>query len=77
MVLIEGLRPIAIGIAIGVASAIGLGRVLATMIYGVTARDVTTFVSVAILVAIVGVLASLLPAYRATRVDPMTALRCE
>jgi putative ABC transport system permease protein len=51
--------------------------VLTSLIYGVGARDVATFMTVALIVAAVGIVASLLPAYRATRVHPMAALRCD
>jgi putative ABC transport system permease protein len=77
MVMVEGMKPTLIGVVIGLAGALALGRVLSSVIYGVTARDVTTFVSVAAFMFCVGLLASTVPAYRATRVDPMKTLRDE
>ena len=77
MVLIDGLRPTIVGVVLGIAAAVSLSQVLATLIYGVTATDVPTYAAVAGLLTAVSVLASLLPAYRATRVDPVRALRDE
>jgi predicted permease len=76
-VVLDGLRPTLIGIAIGTAAAISLSHLLATLIFGVEATDVRTYVAVAGLLATVGVLASIIPAYRATLIDPVRALRDE
>jgi predicted permease len=75
MVVFEGLKPTAIGLAIGLAGAIALGRVLSTLVFGVTPHDIGTLTTVSILVLVVGIVASLLPAYRAIRVDPLRVLR--
>jgi putative ABC transport system permease protein len=77
MVVIEGMTPTLIGMAIGVAGALALGRVLSTLIYGVQATDPLTFVGVSAILAAVALFASLIPAYRATRVEPVKALREE
>ena len=77
MVVVEGLKPTVWGVVLGVASALALGRLLSALIFGVTPHDVTTLSSVATIIALVGVAATLLPAYRATRVDPVIALRDE
>jgi len=77
MVLIEGLKPTLAGLALGVAGAAALGRVLTSLVFGVTPRDATTFGVVSMVVLAVGLLACLVPAYRATRVDPLQALRAE
>jgi putative ABC transport system permease protein len=77
MVVIEGMKPTLVGLVIGIASAAALGRVLASLIFGVTSRDAATFTAVAIIVTAVGLAASAVPAYRATRVDPLQALRTE
>jgi predicted permease len=77
MVVLQGMKPTLIGIAIGIAGALALGRVLASVIYGVSARDLATFCTVAVTMTAVGLLASTLPAYRATCVDPMNTLRDE
>jgi putative ABC transport system permease protein len=73
----EGMKPTLLGVAIGLAGALALGRVMASVVYGVSARDMMTFASVAVLMTGIGLLASALPAYRATRVDPMKTLRDE
>ncbi len=65
------------GVAIGVGLALGLTRYLATLLYGVNTRDAWTFCSVTFLLITVALLASYIPALRATRVDPVNALRCE
>ena len=77
MVVIEGMKPTLIGVVIGLAAALALGRVLSSVIYGVSARDLVTFGSVSLLLTAVGLFASIIPAYRATRVDPMKTLREE
>jgi predicted permease len=77
LILIEGMRPTLIGLAIGLAGALALGRVLANLIYGVKPTDPITFGAVSVLLASVGLFASLIPAYRATRVEPMKTLRDE
>jgi putative ABC transport system permease protein len=77
LVVVEGMTPTLIGMAIGAAGALALGRVLSTLIYGVQASDPLTFVGVSALLAAVALLASLIPAYRATRVEPVKALREE
>jgi ABC-type antimicrobial peptide transport system permease subunit len=77
MVMVEGMTPTSIGLAIGIVSAVALGRVLTTLVFGITPRDGMTFVAVTLLVIGVGLVASAVPAYRATRVDPLQALRTE
>jgi putative ABC transport system permease protein len=77
MVVAEGMTPTLIGLAIGVVSATALGRVLTTLVFGVTPRDSTTFIVVSLIVILVGLIASAVPGYRATRVDPLQALRTE
>ena len=77
MVVIEGMKPTLIGVLIGLAGALALGRVLSSAIYGVSSRDLATFGTVSVLLTAVGFVASIIPAYRATRVDPMRTLREE
>jgi ABC-type antimicrobial peptide transport system permease subunit len=77
MVLVKGLRPIVAGVVIGLAAAYGLSRFMASHIYGVTATDPWTFAGVAMVLMAVGLVACLLPARRATKVDPLIALRSE
>jgi putative ABC transport system permease protein len=77
MVLREHLRLVAVGAAAGIVIALGLTRVMRTMLYDVSPTDVPTFVCTVAGLALVGLLAALVPARRATRVDPMVALRHE
>jgi putative ABC transport system permease protein len=77
MVIVEGLRPALLGLLIGVAGALALGRVVSSLIYGVTPGDPLTFLTVGALLILVAVVACVVPAYRATKVDPMVALRYE
>jgi predicted permease len=77
MVLGQGLRITLIGVAIGLAAAFGLTRLITTLIYGVGTTDPITFASVAILLSGVALFACYIPARRAMRVDPIIALRYE
>ncbi len=77
IVLGRGLRMVAIGIAVGVAGALAVTRLLASYLFGVSGHDPVTFVAVAGISTIVAISACLVPALRATRVDPMIALRYE
>jgi putative ABC transport system permease protein len=77
MVLSDGMKPILLGVAIGLAAAAALGRVVSSLIYGVTATDPLTFAGVAFLLVLVGLFATALPALRATRVKPVRTLREE
>ena len=77
MVVTDGLKPILVGVAIGLAAALALGRVVSSLIYGVRPTDPLTFATVAVLLVAVGVLATVVPAYRATRVEPIRTLRDE
>ena len=75
MVLRQAMRLAVIGSAIGLLGGFGLSRALRFMLYGVGANDPVTFIGVPLLLAAMALLASLLPARRATEVDPMVALR--
>ncbi len=77
MILLEGLRPTLLGVVVGIVSALGVGRLLTSVIFGVKSTDVLTFGIVSGVLVMVSVLASLLPGYRAMRVDPMRTLRDE
>jgi ABC-type antimicrobial peptide transport system permease subunit len=77
MVIGEAARLVAIGIAIGVAASLGITRLLSSFLYGIHTTDPLTFVAVALLLCFVAIAASYIPARRATRVDPVTALRYE
>jgi predicted permease len=77
MVMGGAARLAAVGVGVGLLGALLGTRLLASQLYGVSARDPLTYAGISLLLALVAVLASLLPALRATRVDPMSALRAE
>jgi predicted permease len=77
LVLGRGARLTAIGGAVGMVAALAVARLMASLLYGVSASDPWTFVAVTVLLAIVSGMACYIPAHRATRVDPMVALRYE
>ncbi len=76
-VLTDGLRTVVIGVAVGVALAILAGRFVASLLYGITPHDPATIAIVVAVLLVVAVAAALVPALRAARVDPVTALRSE
>jgi ABC-type antimicrobial peptide transport system permease subunit len=77
LVVVQGMKPTLAGIGIGLIAALGLGRVVSSLIYGVSSRDLVTFVAVTMVLVLVSFAASLIPALRATRVDPLAVLRDE
>jgi len=77
MVVADGMRPALVGVGFGFVGALALGRVLSSLIYGVTATDLFTFVAVSLLLASVALVASVIPALRAARVEPLKTLREE
>jgi putative ABC transport system permease protein len=77
MVVFQGMRLAIVGVAIGLMSAFGLTKLIASLLYGVKERDPVVFSGVPLLLSVVALLAVWLPARRATRVSPVDALRCE
>lgn len=76
-ILKEGMALTGVGIGVGLLLAFGVGRLLSTMLYEVSALDPLVFLGAALLLTVISLLACYVPAYRASRVDPMIALRYE
>jgi ABC-type antimicrobial peptide transport system permease subunit len=77
MVILQGIRLVAIGTVIGLGAAFFMADVLASILFGVEPRDTAVFVGVPLVLAIIAVAAVSIPAYRASRINPLDALRYE
>lgn len=77
LVVRQGMMLVLIGVIVGLAGALALTRVMSSLLFGVTERDPITFVAVAALLIVVAFISCFVPAHRATRIDPLIALRCE
>jgi ABC-type antimicrobial peptide transport system permease subunit len=77
MVLKDGMALVGVGLVVGVIGALALGRVVASLLYGTSTTDAPTFAVIAAALALVALAALVIPARRATRIDPISALRSE
>jgi putative ABC transport system permease protein len=77
MVVRQGMELLALGMVAGLIGALALTRVMASLLFGISARDLVTFAAVPAILALVALAATVIPAFRATRVDPIVALRDE
>jgi putative ABC transport system permease protein len=77
MVIVQGMRLAIVGVAVGLVAAFGLARMISTFLFGVTAADPLVFVAAPVVLTIVALIAALIPAVRASRVEPIEALRYE
>jgi predicted permease len=77
LVVVEGMSPVLVGIAVGTVAALASATVMKTLVFGVSASDPLTLAAVAATLALVALIASLVPAYRALRLDPVKVLRAE
>jgi putative ABC transport system permease protein len=74
---IEGLRPVALGMIVGLLASLAAGRLMSQLLYGVGAADATTYVAVVVMLLAAAVVATWIPARRVLRLDPMMALRTD
>ena len=77
LVLVQFMRLTVVGVVLGLIGAYALTRLMTSLLFGVTATDITAFALVALTLSLVALIACLIPARRATKVDPLVALRYE
>ncbi len=77
MIVRQGLVLVLLGVAIGIPAAVGLTRVIASQLFGITPTDPATFAAASVVFVGIALLACSIPAHRATKVDPLVALRAE
>jgi putative ABC transport system permease protein len=77
LVIVEGKSPVLVGVAAGTIAALASAKVMRTLVFGVSASDPLTLTAVGATLALVALMASLVPAYRALRLDPVKVLRAD
>ena len=77
LVIVEGMSPALVGVAAGTIAALASAKVMSTLVFGVSASDPLTLTAVGATLALVALMASLVPAYRALRLDPVKGLRAD
>jgi putative ABC transport system permease protein len=77
LVIVEAMSPVLLGIAVGTVAALASAKVLNTLVFGVSASDPLTLATAGVTLAVVALMASMAPAYRASRLDPAKVLRAE
>jgi putative ABC transport system permease protein len=77
LILAQGMKPVAVGGGLGLIASFALTRLMKSLLFGVSATDPLTFAIIAVLLTVVALLACWIPARRATKIDPLTALRQE
>ena len=77
LVIVEGMSPALVGVAVGTIAALASAKIMSTLVFGVSASDPVTLAAVGTTLALVALIASLVPAYRAVRLDPVKTLRAE
>jgi ABC-type antimicrobial peptide transport system permease subunit len=77
LVMIASLKPVAVGVALGLCAAVAASRLVAALLYGIAATDITTYLCVTLALILTGILATCVPAWRAIQADPLIALRHE
>jgi ABC-type antimicrobial peptide transport system permease subunit len=75
MVVVGAAKVVLVGVVLGLAGAALMGKSIESLLFGVPAMDVTTYVAAGLATIVVGLVAAMIPAMRATRIDPVTALR--
>ena len=77
LIVSQGFKLVLLGLGLGLAAALALMKIISSLLFGVTTKDPFTFGAVAVLLAVISLLACYIPAWRATRLDPLHALRYE
>jgi putative ABC transport system permease protein len=73
----QGMRVVAVGVAVGLAGALLVTRLMANVVYGIRVTDPLTYAAVSVLLVVVALVASYVPARRATRIDPLASMRAD